>query len=257
MLVWLFVEHHNGLPTRELDLLLLHLATSLFSSTFLWLLYVALEPFVRRRWPGWIISWSRLLAGDYRDPLVGRDILVGAVIGAGMIVIQQFAHVAPQLLGRSSGLIMNPGSFAFGGDIFFQRFATQLTAAFFQAFIAVFMLLLFVVILRRERLALLVLWLLITLLNTLISQVGFMMVPFPALGAFLMVFALKRYGLLALISAVFFFHLAIFYPITTELTAWYASAFNIALVICILLAAYGFYTSLGGKKLFSGKLLEE
>ncbi|MBA3356013.1 MAG: N-6 DNA methylase [Pyrinomonadaceae bacterium] len=59
MLVWLFVEHHNGLPAREFQLFILHLSTSVFSSSFLWLLYVALEPFVRRRWPGWIISWSR------------------------------------------------------------------------------------------------------------------------------------------------------------------------------------------------------
>ncbi len=257
LLVWLFVEHHNGLPTRELDLLLLFLATSLFSSTFLWLLYVALEPFVRRRWPGWIISWSRLLAGDYRDPLVGRDLLVGAVIGVAMIVVQKFAYVGPQLIGRGSGLILNPGSVAFGSHNFFLSFATQLSAAFFQAFIAVFLLLLFVVILRRERVALILLWLLITLLTTLVTQVGLIMAPFPALSSFLMLFALRRYGLLALISAIFFYHLAIFYPMTTELTAWYAMDFTIALVICIALAAYGFYASLGGEKLFSGKMLEE
>lgn len=83
------------------------------------------------------------------------------------------------------------------------------------------------------------------------------MIPFTALSAFLVFFALKRYGLLTLISAIFFSHLAVFYPITTELTAWYATDFTIALVICLALAAYGFYTSLGGEKLLSGKLLEE
>lgn len=35
-----------------------------------WLMYMALEPYVRRRWPDMLIGWSRLLAGDYRDPLV-------------------------------------------------------------------------------------------------------------------------------------------------------------------------------------------
>jgi hypothetical protein len=257
MLVWLFVEHHNGLPTRELDLLILHLSTSLFSSVFLWVLYVALEPFVRRRWPGWIISWSRLLAGDYRDPLVGRDILFGAVIGAGIIVIHKLPHAGPQLIGRAAGLVLNPGSFAFGSHYFFIRFTTQLTASLFQGFISLFLLLLFIVILRRERLALFTLWLLIALLNTLVTQVGLIMSPFPALAAFLFVFALKRYGLLALISAGFFSHLGVFYPMTTELTAWYAIDFTVALVICIALAAYGFYMSLGGEKMFSGRMLEE
>jgi len=257
MLVWLFVEHHNGLPARELDLLLLHLSTSLLSSGFLWVLYVALEPFVRRRWPGWIISWSRLLAGDYRDPLVGRDILFGAVIGAAVILVHKLAHAGPQLIGQASGLVMNPGSFAFGNDLFIQRFVSQLSAGLYQGFISLFLLLLFIVIMRSERLALFTLWLLVALLTTLISQVGLIMSPFPALAAFLLVFSLKRYGLLALISAVFFSHLAVFYPMTTELTAWYAFDFTISLVICIALAAYGFYTSLGGEKLFSGKMLEE
>ena len=45
------------------------------------LFYCAVEPFVRRWWSEIFISWSRLLAGDFRDPMVGRDILVGALLG--------------------------------------------------------------------------------------------------------------------------------------------------------------------------------
>ena len=45
----------------------------------MWLIYIALEPFLRRRWPHRIISWNRLLRGNLRDPLVGRDILIGAL----------------------------------------------------------------------------------------------------------------------------------------------------------------------------------
>lgn len=257
MLVWLFVEHHNGLPERELNLFLLYLAGAVFSSGFLWLLYVGLEPFVRKRWPGWIISWSRLLAGEYRDPLVGRDILIGAVIGAGMILIGILVTVGPRLIGRPPSLAINPGNFSVGSHFFFGRFATQLSAAFFLSFIFVFLLLLFVAVLRRERLALVALWLLLTLVNTLITQASLSMIPLSALSAFLVVFALKRYGLLAASSALFFFHLWVFYPMTTELTAWYAVDFTIALVVCLTLAVYGFYTSLGGQPLFGGRLLQD
>ena len=35
-----------------------------------WLYYLALEPYVRRLWPQALISWSRVLAGRVRDPLV-------------------------------------------------------------------------------------------------------------------------------------------------------------------------------------------
>jgi len=48
-------------------------------SLFTWIFYIALEPFVRRRWLELIISWSRLMAGDFRDPLVWRDVPVGGL----------------------------------------------------------------------------------------------------------------------------------------------------------------------------------
>ena len=47
------------------------------------ILYIALEPFVRRSWSEMLISWSRLMAGDFRDPMVGRDILIGGLMGLG------------------------------------------------------------------------------------------------------------------------------------------------------------------------------
>ncbi len=169
MLVWLFIEHHNGLPVREFDLFSLHLATALLDSTFLWLLYVALEPFIRRRWPAWIISWSRLLAGDFRDPLVGRDILLGAVIGALFMLVLVLSDFSPKFLGQPPALEINPGSMTLG-NFFFLRFAGQVTAGLFVAFISVFLLLLFMVILRRERFAVLALWLLFTLLFSLVYR---------------------------------------------------------------------------------------
>jgi hypothetical protein len=68
---------------------------------------------------------------------------------------------------------------------------------------------------------------------------------------------LYRYGLLAAISALFFAYLWVFYPITTELTAWYANDFTIALAICVGLVLYGFYISLAGQPLFGARLLED
>ena len=47
----------------------------------MWVLYLALEPYVRRYWPQAIISWTRVLGGRWRDPLVGRDVLYGVILG--------------------------------------------------------------------------------------------------------------------------------------------------------------------------------
>ena len=45
------------------------------------MVYMALEPYVRRRWPQSMIAWSRLLGGAVRDPVVGGNLLIGAAFG--------------------------------------------------------------------------------------------------------------------------------------------------------------------------------
>ncbi len=58
------------------------------------LLYLAFEPSVRRHWPYALVSWNRLLVGRWRDPLIGRDTLVGAIAGCG----HPFSFMAVQIL---------------------------------------------------------------------------------------------------------------------------------------------------------------
>ena len=80
MVLWLCVNHF--IPTiSTFAHFIAAVGMSLFFASVTWMLYVALEPYVRRRWPHAIISWSRLLAGDWRDPLVGRDVLWGVLLG--------------------------------------------------------------------------------------------------------------------------------------------------------------------------------
>jgi serine/threonine-protein kinase len=50
----------------------------------IWLLYIALEPYVRRFAPGILMSWTRVLGGQFVDPRVGRDVLVGVAVGVGI-----------------------------------------------------------------------------------------------------------------------------------------------------------------------------
>ena len=257
MLVWLFAEHHSGSPNGEFFLFVISLSKAVFTSGFLWVLYVALEPFVRRRWPSWIISWSRLLTGDFRDPLVGRDILIGAVFGCGMFLTFFFRTIMPRWLGRPYDVALNPGAFLLGTRYFISGFSTQLTAALYLGFIALFLLLLFTVVLRQQWLALGALLILISIITTLLGGPNLIGAPFSVLGALLLVLVLYRFGLLAAISALFVSHLMVFFPMTTELTAWYATNFTIALVICVALVGYGFYTSLAGQSLIGGKLLQD
>ena len=76
---WLFAEHHLA---TEWELLRFFSAAgyALLDSGVTWMMYIALEPFVRRHWPRVMVGWSRLLAGNFRDPLVGRDLLAAGVL---------------------------------------------------------------------------------------------------------------------------------------------------------------------------------
>jgi hypothetical protein len=257
LLYWLLMEHHNGTEDYEFGLFVIHLAFAVYTSVFVWVLYVALEPFVRKRWPQRIISWSRLLTGGYRDPLVGRDILIGSVFGVVLILLGLLTSIGLRWIGRPVELTLNPGNTNIGQHLFIGKFLSQMSAGIFIPFIALFLLLLFMTVLRRERLAFGVLWLLLATVNVLIGNVHVLMIPFAVLSAFLATFVLYRFGLLAAVATFFFAHLWVFYPMTTELSAWYATDFLIALTICVALAIFGFYTSLAGQPLFSGKLLQD
>jgi serine/threonine-protein kinase len=254
---WLFAAHH--VPTEdEFFNLLESLQRTLFWSCFFWVVYVAFEPFVRRRWPHRIISWSRLVAGGFRDPLVGRDILIGAVFGAAIIMCSFFlADLVPRGLGYPPRV---PWFDFPATQLLGIRSAHSLIQQFFggllQSFIMLFFLLLLYIVLRRERLAAVALWLITALILSL-TQENLAGVPFACLGAFLVVWCLYRYGLLALMSAVYFLHLNIFLPITSEFTAWYAADFVLALGVALAVAVYGFRVSLGGRALFRGGLLED
>jgi serine/threonine-protein kinase len=57
------------------------LAQPLMFGLYAWVAYVGLEPLMRRTWPHLLITSTRLLAGQWRDPLVGRAVLAGVFIG--------------------------------------------------------------------------------------------------------------------------------------------------------------------------------
>src|ERR1700730_13326649 len=93
MLGWLFGASHVPTFDEVFRFFLLGASPALLLAGLLWLLYFALEPYVRRRWPNTIISWSRVLGGSLRDPLVGRDILVGVLFGICWALLSQLENL--------------------------------------------------------------------------------------------------------------------------------------------------------------------
>src|SRR5262249_50804084 len=72
-------------------------AFALLAATGIWILYMAFEPYVRRFWPQLLIGWSRLLSGRVRDPMVGREVLVGAAAGTVGALLIATREVIPYL----------------------------------------------------------------------------------------------------------------------------------------------------------------
>lgn len=258
---WAVSTHHVA-EGSELMLLVTGLQSALFWGCFAGVLYLALEPYLRRRWPQRIISWSRLLAGDVRDPLVGRDILIGAVIGSLCVTLMYLRLAMPRWFGFDPGMPDVSDIFETsmtGITTFAGLFINQLSASIVQTFMIVFLLLFLTLLLRKDWLGISIGYLILLSLFAfgLSQQEHLIAVGCVALAVALLVFCAVRFGPLALISALTFMHLFVFFPITTEFTAWYATTFILDLVILLALAIYGYYVSLAGQSPFKVKFLAE
>jgi Protein kinase domain len=260
LLGWAAGADHVPSVAGEFYLFWFGIAKALIRAGVVWLLYVALEPYVRRRFPELIVSWSRLVAGDFRDPMVGRDVLVGLLSTLGGFALLS-AH---ELVARGAG---QPAHVEVPYLIYFVElrevalwlFDRQIFMSLLHGLNYVFVLCLIGLVLRRRWAAGLGLWLLLVV----ISLVGRGSPPsLTALVVSLMTcgviaFVTARFGLLAMAAAQFGYFMSNFYLYTSDLSAWYAGSAVTALAVCAGLALYGFHTSLAGQPLLRGKFLDE
>ncbi len=76
-----FVTPLTGSPMDDLGRIAYLATANLLWPFVLSLLYLAIEPVARKRFPDLLVSWNRLLTGKFTDSLLGRDILIGLTIG--------------------------------------------------------------------------------------------------------------------------------------------------------------------------------
>jgi serine/threonine-protein kinase len=113
---WLFISPHFRDPNVELERFFRAVALGMFDAAIVWLFYLAAEPRVRKVWPHILITWSRLIGGSIRDPLLGRDLMVGATAGLLMTVVSYFYYLVPGLAGwpaiqpRAPGIVTLQGT---------------------------------------------------------------------------------------------------------------------------------------------------
>ena len=251
-----FGAHH--VPTfDELQLFMEFLAWGLFYSSFIWALYIALEPYVRRRWPATLVSWSRLLAGGFRDPLVGRDVLVGCLVGAFGAAVGNLGWFVPSWLGHLPARPLSGPEWHFlGARAIIAGISFGFIIALFTQLSMLFVLFFLRVLLRKQWAAAVAFVLLFTVFYSSVSQFNPVSLGINVIINGLTVFLLIRFGLLALVATWVFVGFLSF-PLTTQGSAWYAGISLTGILLMAAMAFYGFYTSLGGRPVFGGAVLDE
>ncbi len=229
-------------------------------SLILFLFYIAVEPFVRRWLSEILISWNRLLAGDFTDPMIGRDILIGGILGFFQFLTFYFGGFLGDFL-VSKNLTINyfyvdslEGTRAtidlilrsFGGSVF--------TGLQYLTVLLVF----YLIFRKNKWAAILIISLFLISANgiTFFPSRGWSFVLFISIVFPILLYFYVRFGLLTLISGFSFVSL-LNIAITFDTSRFYFSNTLIAAVIGLAIALYAFYISIGDQKIFEGRILKE
>jgi serine/threonine-protein kinase len=221
----------------------------LLSAAIMWVVYLALEPAVRARWPHSIVTWNRVLTGRWRDAQVGSEVLLGAAVGAGMWIAFKAANYLIQGTGEPTNLDLNL-FVALGTRQWVGAHAGTLGNALrlgLLVFLAVFGLRM---LLRKDWLAVLAAAALFTLMeNELRAEfTATVFAVYLALYSTL-ILLLLRFGLVASITTIFFVNVFNCISLGTNFKTWYTPASLASFSLLLGIAVYAFYRSLGGREL--------
>lgn len=227
------------------------ISTALFLSGAIWTLYMAVEPWVRRQWPKTIISWSRLLAGNWRDPVVGRDILLGVALGVVWILVFQLRYIPIMRMGASPGIgstdALMGGRVALGGWLRQWPQSIETTLIFFLVLLGL------KVLLRKEWIAALVFVAVYGVPRGLSSSYMAIELPAQIIVYAIAVVIVIRFGLVPLACAIFTINMTAGIPFSADLSTWYMTTSILAFLSVLVLAGWGFYHSLGGQPLWKAE----
>ena len=227
--VWAQLGHHVA-AWQEVYSLSQVLVGACFSAMLLGGAYLAVEPFVRRRWPQSLVSWSRMMSGQFRNALVGRDLLYGTAIG----------------LVRLLMVLLMPGAATNTLVDTMLRDSTHWLSHVVQSFETAWSrLLVLVVLFVVVRLAVRRDWIAAAVVAIAMS-IGITAGDWRILPVILVTFAISmvaliRYGVVVLAISEFVAWSMVTLPVTADFSAWYATGPVYCALAVLALAAYGFH----------------
>ena len=250
--------HHPASFRAEWTLLSQLTANVSFWGAMVALMYIAIEPFIRKRWPEMLISWSRLVAGRWRDPMIGRDLLIGVAAGVSIVVLTHALAIAEwSLMPR----VVSPlkVATAFGSV---NHVAYFLVRAIVEALLRSLAVVSILVLMRR---LLRVTWLAAAITIMVIAAGSLdLALGTPVARAITVLTAgigavtlMIRFGLLAVSGFAYAYLVLTYLPITFDPSRWFFGRSLLMIATVIALAGFSFYVSLGKKPLLPRAIFEE
>jgi len=245
---WLLGARHYFDLGTELDRFFMFAAFAMLNTGFTWLFYLGLEPYVRRLCPDVLISWTRLLSGNVRDPRVGRDVLVGiatgvlfALLGMGVVLIPGTA--APgQLQGSTTAYFL-------GTRYALSVLVRLIPNALQTTMLVTFLYVVIVALVRRRWIAIAIT---VVFCVSVIASESDALAPWAAVSLATVVgltgiFTLLRFGLLTISLALLTNLMLRNVSLTADMTRSDAPMAALTLLIVGGAAAYAFYISRAGE----------
>ena len=243
----------DGLLQRPL------LVASFGEGAYVAVIYLALEPWVRRHWPQTLITWSRVLTRRWRDPLVGRDMLLAVVAGLAVLCAGRLSALGIIAAGgppQGPNSLLEPSGLGFalenlaGGRLIFAGMFAPIFRGLVQAPLFFFVLFLFRTMFRSTWIAITAFVMSCAAFNVL--QTMRLETWTAATGVFVFLLYVIVYLPIALRYGIFFLTVLYFIPgyaddamLTTHLAAWYGQSTLIAVLTISMLALWACRLSIG------------
>jgi len=247
LIAWTGIMHPA--PTGDmLELFSNSAAQYLLWSVLMWIVYLAVEPAIRARYPHAMITWNRLLAGRWLDAQVCAHVLIGCTVGCLLWVGVEWIE--------TSGVHS-------GGNVFVLLGTRQWIArhALGAATGLTYGLMLFAVIcflrrlVRYDILAALAAGALFAMNESDVAQAAnwqLMAAIFVVVFAIL-AFVLIRFGLVASISAIYFANEFPNIWLGGDWKAWYVPIGIASALFMLAIAGVAFWKSLGSQDLLGSE----
>jgi hypothetical protein len=230
-----------------------NLALNLFLAAWLWIGYLAIEPYVRRLWPQALVTWRRVLEGRFRDPRVGRDLLFGGVGGILATAIISLPHAATWF-SLPPPTPVGGGLSALGGVNHLMAALISIPQVAFIVPVAILLVLLIARLIFKKP------WLAYPAAIAIVALNFSAWADDPLLAAsqvLILVLAtviLTRLGLFALMVTIAFSSWDLV-PLTVDPASWYFPYSLMSMLLFAALAVYGFVIALGNRLTFKDWVL--